>query len=67
MTVEIKYLIDNENWTDEQFENQEEKVLKLNSSDLSDMLRYGRVPKYTQLESNESIHEITDVTTTYGN
>lgn len=62
MKIVINYIIDDKNMSDEEYETQEEKTVEITSSDLHDILRYGRFNNPIDLNRNtQSIGEITNV------
>ncbi len=52
MKIEIKYIVDNSNFSDEDFENEPERTFVIDGGKLSDILR-----TFGDLKSNESLHE----------
>lgn len=52
MKVKITYTIDREDWTDEQFEDQEDQIVYLTLSDIQDLLeRKGQLKQGDELDS----------------
>lgn len=52
MRIEIKYTVDSSNFSDEDFENEPERIFIIDESKLSVILR-----TFGNLESHEIIHE----------
>jgi hypothetical protein len=59
--IEIKYIIDDPNMTDEQYEDQEVSVATITPSDLINMLAYGSYSGQVILPKGATIGEIESV------
>ena len=61
MKLTITYLIDNDNWSDEDFENQKEQTLSLDDEDLVFLLTYGKIKQESTLSKHETISQILSI------
>lgn len=59
--IKISYLLDNEDWSDEQFENQEERGITLSEHDIVDMIKYGRINNYPGIPEGCWVNEILSI------
>lgn len=61
MKIQIDYIVDDENMTDKQYEDQEDKSVIINAEDIIDILTYGTFKKQLKLSDAQTIGEITNI------
>lgn len=61
MKIQIDYIVDDENMTDKQYEDQEDKSVIINTEDIIDILTYGTFKKQLKLSDAQTIGEITNI------
>jgi len=61
MRIKIDYIIDDENWTDEQYENQVEQTVYITGTDIVKILSCGNFEGQCVLMGSQTISEITDI------